>query len=70
MNLPQYTVLLPAYGRDYTSAAKVKADWEANKDFIMASTGQYTSCLDQAVGTTVELRYRSQRSGAMYLKKK
>ena len=26
-------VLVPAYGRDYTSAAAVKADWEANKDF-------------------------------------
>lgn len=30
------TTLTPAYGRDYTSAAKVKADWEAGKDFIIA----------------------------------
>lgn len=29
------TTLTPAYGRDYTSAAKVKADWEAGKDFII-----------------------------------
>lgn len=28
--------LTPAYGRDYTSAKAVKADWEANKDFIIA----------------------------------
>ena len=28
--------LTPAYGRDYTSAKTVKADWEANKDFVIA----------------------------------
>lgn len=28
--------LTPAYGRDYTSAAKVKVDWNAKKDFIIA----------------------------------
>jgi hypothetical protein len=28
--------LTPAYGRDYKSAKEVKADWEANKDFIIA----------------------------------
>lgn len=28
-------VLSPAYGRDYTSKAKVLADWDAHKDFIL-----------------------------------
>jgi hypothetical protein len=28
--------LIPAYGRDYTSAAQARADWDANKDFIIA----------------------------------
>lgn len=28
--------LTPAYGRDYKSAKDVKADWDANKDFIIA----------------------------------
>lgn len=28
--------LTPAYGRDYKSAKAVKADWEADKDFIIA----------------------------------
>ena len=28
--------LIPAYGRDYHSRAKVLEDWEANKDFIIA----------------------------------
>ena len=27
--------LTPAYGRDYTSKAKVLADWDAGKDFII-----------------------------------
>ena len=27
--------LSPAYGRDYTSAKAVKADWNANKDFVI-----------------------------------
>ena len=35
--------LVPAYGRDYKSAAAVKADWEAGKDFQIAATGQYCS---------------------------
>ena len=30
------TTLTPAYGRDYTSAAAVKADWADGKDFIIA----------------------------------
>jgi len=28
--------ILPAYGRDYKSAAAVKADWAAGKDFQSA----------------------------------
>ncbi len=34
-------VLIPAYGRDYNTAAEVKADWEKNKDFKIASIGPY-----------------------------
>ena len=29
-------ILTPAYGRDYTSKAAVRADWEAGKYFIVA----------------------------------
>jgi len=32
------TTLIPAYGRDYTTAKKAKADWKAGKDFIIANT--------------------------------
>jgi hypothetical protein len=31
--------LTPAYGRDYKSAKAVKADWAADKDFIIADFG-------------------------------
>lgn len=27
--------LVPAYGRDYKSQAAVKADWDADKDFVV-----------------------------------
>ena len=30
------TTLIPAYGRDYKSQKAVQADWDANKDFIVA----------------------------------
>lgn len=28
--------LTPAYGRDYKSKKAVQADWDANKDFVIA----------------------------------
>ncbi len=31
-----YWSLTPAYGRDYKSKAAVMADWDADKDFIIA----------------------------------
>jgi hypothetical protein len=32
-------ILVPAYGRDYQTAAEVKAAWEAGKDFVIANLG-------------------------------
>lgn len=34
-----YMTLTPAYGRDYKSIKAVKEDWEADKDFVIASYG-------------------------------
>jgi len=34
-----YITLTPAYGRDYKSKAAVLADWNADKDFVIASIG-------------------------------
>jgi len=33
----------PAYGRDYTNQAQVRADWNDNKDFQDTVTGRYFS---------------------------
>ena len=33
--------LIPAYGRDYRSAASVIEDWAGNKDFINSESGKY-----------------------------
>jgi hypothetical protein len=56
-----YIVIGPAYGRDYSSAAKAKADFLAGKDFSMLSIdqgGAYCSRSDFAPGTVVNLRYK------------
>ena len=54
--------LLPAYGRDYTSRAKVLADWNAEKDFIIADIsspydGKPVNKQHLAKGTCVQFRY-------------
>lgn len=53
--------LQPAYGRDYTSKAKVLADWNANKDFRIATfgpdMGRYINKAD-ASGLTIMIRYQ------------
>jgi hypothetical protein len=49
-----HLILVPAYGRDYESAAQVRKDWEAGKDFKIANAvgkfgrwcGSYTSIRD------------------------
>jgi hypothetical protein len=37
---------VPAYGRDYKSAAAVKADWQDGRDFMDALSGRYLSIRD------------------------
>ena len=57
--------ITPAYGRDYTTAEAAKADWEANKDFQIASVnspncGAYINKADAALFggvTSVGIRY-------------
>lgn len=56
-SIPNYCELLPAYGRDYTTGKAVKSDWEANKDFIFAASGQYVNKQQVEKGKTVLLRY-------------
>lgn len=51
--------LSPAYGRDYKSAAAVKKDWEANKDFLVGNPGyrDYTNKEDCKDMKVVWIRY-------------
>ena len=58
MGIPQWAELTPSYGRDYTSAAKAKADFLSGKDFTWAATGQQMSITDCDLGSTVYLRYK------------
>lgn len=54
--------LTPAYGRDYKSQKAVKADWDADKDFIIADffhpdCGRYVNKAQLPAPGTVNIRY-------------
>jgi hypothetical protein len=55
----------PAYGRDYNSKAKALADWNADKDFTVASVGPdmgraVNKAQAEPLGLIVTIRYRRQ----------
>lgn len=39
-------LLIPAYGKQYSSVEDMRAAWESGKDFLMYGHGQYTSIRD------------------------
>ena len=41
--MTKYITLIPAYGRDYTSAAKMVADYKNGVDFLDSETRQYAN---------------------------
>lgn len=50
--------VVPAYGRDYTSAKAAKADWNDGKDFRETSSGSYvTKAEAERLGLSVTIRY-------------
>lgn len=57
-----FRTLTPAYGRDYTSAAKASADFFNSKDFKLQPEDQLCSILDFTPGTLVVLRYNKLRN--------
>ena len=63
-----YSVLTPAYGRDYTSKDKAIADFEAAKDWLYNSYdgSGYCSIRDFADGVIVNLRYNKTTKGCTY----
>lgn len=57
----------PAYGRDYKSAKAVKADFDANKDFVIndmfsKDDGRYVNKQDLKDGETVTVRFNDQHN--------
>jgi hypothetical protein len=57
-----FTTLVPSYGRDYKSAAAVKADWDANKDFTINDMsnpfdGKQINKQDAQPGESFNVRY-------------
>ena len=59
-----YIEAIPAYGRDYTNQKAVKADWEANKDFVamgmLGSMGYINKQDAETQGLKVIIRYAKQ----------
>tara|TARA_R110002110_G_C12990958_1_gene674722 strand:- start:238 stop:459 length:222 start_codon:yes stop_codon:yes gene_type:complete len=59
--------LIPSHGRDYTSKAKVLADWNSGKDFTIADMsspddGRYINLEDaQRDGGSFSIRYKGLR---------
>ena len=60
--------LTPAYGRDYSSAAGVKADIAKGRDFTIQPSGQYVNA-EQLIGegyTHCRVRYHGLRRIALF----
>ena len=59
--------LIPAYGRDYKSKKEVLADWNAGKDFRIATASGYINKEDATKGSLreVNIRYKGLRSIAV-----
>jgi hypothetical protein len=53
-----WLTVTPAYGRDYTNQAQVRADWEAGKDFQDTATGQYMSKRDVDADPSLHVHVR------------
>lgn len=63
--MSKYLTVVPAYGRDYTSAKAVRSAWAEGKDFLISDRhnphdGQYVNNA-QTGGLTVNVRYNGKR---------
>lgn len=65
-------LVVGAYGRDYTSLAKAKADWNDDRDFSMVNSNQKINKSDAdrfaGSGTEVWLRYNKLNTKALLYK--
>ncbi len=58
--MTRYVTVTPAYGRDYTSQAKVRQAWADGLDFLVndfALSGYITKDEAAKAGLTINLRY-------------
>lgn len=56
--MAQWIEVVPAYGRDYTTAKAAKADWNADLDFQDTVSGSYVNKTGaKALGLSVTLRF-------------
>jgi hypothetical protein len=53
-----WLTVTPAYGRDYTNQAQVRADWEAGKDFRDPVSGRYLSIRDVQADPSLHVHVR------------
>ena len=63
-----YTVISPAYGRDYKNKAQAESDFRKGKDFRLESLGHngtYCSIKDFAPRVQVNIRYSEMRKVAV-----
>ncbi len=66
--------VIPAYGRDYKSAAAVNADFVANKDFMICDMsspddGRYVNAEQLKKGDTLCVRYAKKTKQTNCVKK-
>ena len=64
--MSRHLTVVPAYGRDYKSKRAAMADWDANKNFIIADAfdrydGQPVNKEQLPASTTVNIRYAKLR---------
>jgi hypothetical protein len=66
--ISDYTVLTPAYGKDYKNRKEVTEAFQRGKDFQMpgGKRGTYCSIRDFDKGCKVELRYKNLREMVVY----
>lgn len=62
MGADSVSTIIPAYGRDYTSMKAAKADFMANKDFVIADLfnpydGKYVNRSQLGDQDTVQIRF-------------
>jgi hypothetical protein len=61
--MPTYLTVIPAYGRDYTTAKQVKEAWKNGSDFRITSInhegGTYINKADKPEDVVLNVRYKN-----------